>query len=74
VANDLLFNPAMVLTQVSSTYERRAAAETQGGQTGIESQIALAQLERVRADIQRKAATFEAREARLRERFMTLDT
>jgi hypothetical protein len=72
-ANDLLFNPEVVLGRVTSTYERRASEDTRGGQTGLESQLALAQLERVRSDVQEKASTFEAREARLRERFATLD-
>lgn len=42
---------------------------TNGEQTGLESQIALAQLERVSEDVREMAATFEAREEQLRERF-----
>jgi hypothetical protein len=72
-ANDLLFNPEVVLGRVTRTYERRASDETRSGQTELESQLALAQLERVRTDVQEKAATFEARELRLRERFAMLD-
>jgi hypothetical protein len=70
VANDLLFNPEATIETVESTYEREAAAATTGGgQTGLESQVALAQLERVGQDIREKAAQFESREAALRERF-----
>ena len=68
-ANDILFNPETTLDRVERSYERRAAAETDGDQTGLESQLALAQLERVSEDVREKAATFEAREERLRERF-----
>ena len=68
-ANDLLFNPERTLSVVERTYREQAEAETVGGQTGIESQVALAQLERVEADLREKAEQFEAREAMLRERF-----
>ena len=51
------------------SYERQAEAETDGDQTGLESQIALAQLERVSQDVREKASTFETREEQLRERF-----
>jgi hypothetical protein len=68
-ANDLLFNPERTLSVVERTYREQAEAETVGGQTGIESQVALAQLERVEADLREKADQFEAREAMLRERF-----
>jgi hypothetical protein len=55
---------------VERTYLEQAEAETNGdGQTGIESQVALAQLERVETDIREKAEQFEEREAVLRERF-----
>jgi hypothetical protein len=68
-ANDILFNPERVLTRVQRTYEERAAEETNGGQTGLESQVALAQLERVSESLQEKASSFERREEALRERF-----
>jgi hypothetical protein len=68
-ANDILFNPESTLDRVERSYERRAEAETDGDQTGLESQIALAQLERVGEDVREKATTFEAREEQLRERF-----
>jgi hypothetical protein len=41
----------------------RPEAETVGGQTCIESQVALAQLERVETDIREKADQFEECEA-----------
>ncbi len=70
VANDLLFNPEATIETVESTYEQQAAAETTGnGQTRLESQVALAQLERVEHDIRTKTEQFESREAALRERF-----
>jgi hypothetical protein len=70
VANDLLFNPEATIETVETTYEREAAAETTGdGQTGLASQVALAQLERVGQDIRAKAEQFETREAALRGRF-----
>jgi hypothetical protein len=68
-ANDILFNPETTLDRVERSYERQAEAETDGDQTGLESQLALAQLERVSEDVREKAATFEAREEQLRERF-----
>nr|WP_236642359.1 hypothetical protein [Salinigranum halophilum] len=69
-ANDLLFNPEATLTTVEQVYERQAVSETNSdGQTGVESQAALAQIERVSADVRSKAASFEEREALLRERF-----
>jgi hypothetical protein len=68
-ANDILFNPEATLDRVKRAYERQAEAETDGEQTGLGSQVALAQLERVSEDVREKAATFETREERLRERF-----
>jgi hypothetical protein len=45
-------------------------AETTGdGQTRLESQVALAQLERIEQDIRAKTEQFERRESALRERF-----
>lgn len=70
VANDLLFNPETTIETVEAAYEQQAAAETtDDGQTGLESQVALAQLERVGQDLREKAIQFEAREAELRRRF-----
>jgi hypothetical protein len=69
-ANDILFNPEATVDQVEQTYEQRAEAETDGdGQTGLESQAALAQIEQVSQDVRAKADQFEEREATLRERF-----
>lgn len=69
-ANDLLFNPEASLSRVEQAYEREAESETDGaGQTGLESQLALAQIERVSNDVQEKAIQFEEREETLRERF-----
>ncbi|WP_142860642.1 hypothetical protein [Salinigranum halophilum] len=68
-ANDLLFNPETTLETVKQSYERRAESETKrDGQTGIESQAALASLQRVSQDIETKAASFERREETLRAR------
>jgi len=68
-ANDLLFNPETTLTTVEQVYERQAVSETKSdGQTGVASQVALAQIERVSADVRSKAASFEEREVLLRER------
>jgi hypothetical protein len=68
-ANDLLFNPEATLETVERAYEQRAASETTSdGQTRVESQVALAQLQRVSEDVRDKAAAFEAREETLRER------
>ncbi len=69
-ANDLLFNPEASLSQVEQSYEREAESETDGaGQTELERQLALAQIERVSNDVQEKATQFEDREETLRERF-----
>lgn len=69
-ANDILFNPQATIDQVEQTYEERAEAETDGdGQTGLESQAALAQIEQVSQDVRAKAEQFEDRETTLRERF-----
>jgi hypothetical protein len=68
-ANDILFNPEATLERVKRAYEQRAEAETDAdGQTGVESQAALAQLERVTDDVQAQVSQFEAREERLRGR------
>jgi hypothetical protein len=68
-ANDILFNPEVTIETVSQAYEERAAAETDGtGQTGLESQLALAQLERVGQEIGEKATQFQTRAETLRER------
>jgi hypothetical protein len=68
-ANDILFNPDRILERVERTYEQQADDETSGGQTGIESQVALAQMERVSGDIRQKTDAFASREEALRERF-----
>jgi len=70
MANDILFNPDGTLERVEREYEQQAEAETNGdGQTGLESQVALAQIEQVSDSVREKAETFEEREAELRERF-----
>ena len=69
-ANDILFNPDGTLERVEREYEQQAEAETNGeGQTGLESQVALAQIEQVSEGVREKAETFEEREEALRERF-----
>jgi hypothetical protein len=73
-ANDILFNPDGTLERVEQAYERQAEAETDAdGQTGLESQVALAQIEQVSDGVREKAETFEEREELLRERFATAD-
>jgi hypothetical protein len=69
-ANDVLFNPEAAIGVVERAYEQQASAETSAdGQTGLESQVALAQIERVGQDIRERAEQFEERETTLRERF-----
>jgi hypothetical protein len=69
-ANDILFNPEATIDRVEQTYEERAEAKTDDeGQTGLESQTALAQIEQVSQDVRAKADQFEERETTLRERF-----
>lgn len=69
-ANDILFNPETTIETVEQAYEQAAADETdRNGQTGIESQMALAQIERVGEDVREKAETFEARAEALQARF-----
>jgi hypothetical protein len=71
-ANDILFNPDGTIERVEQEYEQQAEAETDAdGQTSLESQVALAQIEQVSADVREKAATFEEHEEALRERFAT---
>ncbi len=71
-ANDVLFNPQATLERITDAYEEEAVAATDDdGQTGLDSQVALAQIERVEQDIHEKAVQFEDREATLRERFAT---
>jgi hypothetical protein len=73
-ANDILFNPEATIETVEQAYEQQAAEDTDGdGQTGLESQVALAQIEQVSAAIREKADQFEEREAELRERFAETD-
>jgi len=73
-ANDILFNPETTLERVQREFEERAAAETgTDGQTGVESQAALAQLERVTDDLRAQVAQFETREERLRGRLTETD-
>ena len=69
-ANDILFNPDGTLKRVEREYEQQAESETDAdGQTGLESQVALAQIKQVSESVREKAETFEEREEQLRERF-----
>ena len=73
-ANDILFNPETTLERVQREFEERAAAETDtDGQTSVESQAALAQLERVTDDLREQVTQFETREERLRSRLTETD-
>ncbi|ELZ27048.1 hypothetical protein C474_16899 [Halogeometricum pallidum JCM 14848] len=72
IANDMLFNPSRTIEVVRDTYEQQAVeAASEDGQTGLGSQLALAQVELVEEDVREKATTFEDREEMLRERFET---
>ena len=74
-ANDILFNPDGTVERVECEYERQAESETDtDGQTGLESQVALAQIEQVSEDVREKAKTFGEREAALRERFAEIES
>jgi len=53
----------------TSTSAARQQRRRGDGQTGLGSQVALAQIERVERDVREKAQEFEQREATLRERF-----
>jgi hypothetical protein len=69
-ANDILFNPDGTLDRVEAAYEQQADSDSDAnGQTGLTSQVALAQIEQVSSDVREKAETFEEREAQLRDRF-----
>lgn len=71
IANDILFNPETTIELVTRGYEERAAAETtDNGQTGLVSQVALAQLERVGDDVRKKAVQFERRAEILQDRLV----
>jgi hypothetical protein len=68
-ANDILFNPEATLERVTREYGEQAESETDAdGQTGVESQAALAQLERVTDDLRAQVDQFETREEELRGR------
>nr|WP_241966874.1 hypothetical protein [Haloplanus aerogenes] len=72
-ANDILFNPEATVNAVTQTYEQQAVdATTHDGQTGLDSQVALAQLDRVGQEVRAKATRFERREAALRARLSTI--
>nr|WP_232819728.1 hypothetical protein [Haloprofundus halophilus] len=72
-ANDILFNPEATIDTVEQTFKQQAEADTdQNGQTGLESQVALAQIGRVGQDVREKAEQFEHREALLRDRFVSV--
>ena len=72
-ANDILLNPDGTLNRVEREYEQQAESETDAdGQAGLESQVALAQIEQVSEDVREKAETFEEREELLRERFQNV--
>lgn len=58
------------LERVEQECEQRAASETDTErQTGLENQVALAQIEQVSEDVREKVETFEEREDALKERF-----
>lgn len=72
LANDILFNPNRTSEAIRDTFEQEAIEATGGdGQTGLDCQLALAQVELVEESVREKARSFESREEVLRERFDT---
>jgi hypothetical protein len=69
-ANDILFNPDATLDVVKRAYQQQATAKTDAaGQTDVESQAALAQIEQVSEELRTQIEQFENRADRLRRRF-----
>lgn len=61
IANDVLFKPEATIETVERAYEHRADEDTDGdGQTGQDSQVALAQIEEVGEDFGRRRCSSRA--------------
>ena len=68
-ANDILFNPEGTIERVEQAYEEQLEADENGSQSSLAGERALASIERVSDDLQKKVNQFEEREDALRERF-----
>lgn len=69
-ANDILFNPEGTIERVEQAYEQQLdAADSDGTQSSLAGERALASIERVSDDLQANVEQFEEREDALRERF-----
>ncbi|MFC7074594.1 hypothetical protein ACFQJ7_11385 [Halovenus rubra] len=69
-ANDILFNPEGTIERVEQAYEQQLDAEdSDGSQSSLAGERALASIERVSDDLQASVEQFEVREEALRERF-----
>ncbi|MFD1570451.1 hypothetical protein [Halorubrum laminariae] len=70
VANDILFNPEGTVDRAEQGYEQQLDAEdSDGSQSSLAGERALASIERVGDDLQANVEQFEEREDALRERF-----
>ena len=67
-ANDILFNPEQTVEQVEQAYEQELRSQ-EGGQSELEGEQGLAQIERVHQSVRSEVEQFESREEALRERF-----
>ena len=69
-ANDILFNPEGTIERVEQAYEQRLEAQdSDGSQSSLAGERALASIERVSDDLQANVEQFEEREDALRDRF-----
>ncbi len=70
IATDILFNPEDTIKRVEQAYEQELEADgDDGSQASLAGERALASIERVSDDLQKKVEQFEEREDVLRERF-----
>ena len=67
-ANDILFNPEQTVEEVEQAYEQELRSQ-EGGQSGLDAEQGLAQIERVQQSVRSEVEQFESREEALRERF-----
>ena len=70
IANDILFNPEGTIERVEQAYEQQLETEdSDGSQSSLAGERALASIERVSEDLQANVEQFEEREDALRDRF-----
>ena len=67
-ANDILFNPEQTVEEVEQAYEQELRSQ-EGGQSRLDGEQGLAQIERVQQSVRSEVEQFESREEALRERF-----